>query len=269
MCRCAGANFLDGVPGRLKQDDVDLVEEDAREQAEAGRQDGDDLHGRDKLPVGAEIGGDEGDPDDEENEHAESDELGLREVLRQLPRLEGEEKADGRQEAGVADQKAQSHHRAFVAGNKDNLVDVVVSVAGRRSVVQPHHTYHHLHKGEQEDQKELQVQTPPLTMEAGGNLGFEHQKNSIGLHQDAGDAQDEADAKRRLAQTTCPVLRLANEHKRTGETADQREQQQVGQLPVRSLDYGRVPKSDKHANHEGCQENAEHGEKGQGDSERL
>lgn len=57
-------------------------------------------------------------------------------------------------------------------------------------------------------------------MEAGGNLGFEHQENPVGLHQDAGDAQDEADAECRLAQTTCPVLGLADEHERTGETAD-------------------------------------------------
>lgn len=220
MRRRAGANFLNGVPGRLEQDDVDLVDEDAREQAEAGRQDGDDLHSWDELPIGAEVGRDKGDPDYEEDEHAKGDELGLREVLRQLPWLEGKEEADGRQEAGVANQEAQSHHGAFVAGYEDDLVNVVVSVTRRRSVVQPHHTYHHLHKGEQEHQQELQVQAPPLTMEAGGNLGFKHQKNPVGLHQDAGDAQDKADAERGLTQTTRPVLRLANEHERTGETAD-------------------------------------------------
>lgn len=157
MRRRAGANFLDGVPGRLEQDDVDLVEEDASEQAEAGRQDGNDLHGWDKLPVGAEVGRDKGDPDDEEDEHAKGDKLSLREVLRQLSRLEGEEEADGGQEAGVANQEAQSHHGAFVAGYEDDLVDVVVSVARRGSVVQPHHADHDLHKGEQEDQQELQV----------------------------------------------------------------------------------------------------------------
>lgn len=220
MCRRAGANFLDGVPERLEQDDVDLIEEDARKQAEAGCQNSDDLHGRDELPVGAEVSGDKGDPDDEEDEHAKGDELGLREVLGQLPRLKGEEETDGRQEAGVADQEAQSHHGTFVAGYEDDLINVVVSVACRRCVVQPHHADHHLHKGEQEDQQELQVQTPPLTMEAGGNLGFKNQKNPVGLHQDAGDAQDEADAERGLTQTTRPVLRLANEHERTGETAD-------------------------------------------------
>lgn len=157
MRRCAGTNFLNGVPGRLEQDDVDLVEENAREQAEAGRQDGNDLHGRDKLSVGAEVGGDKWNPDNEEDEHAKGDELGLREVLRQLSRLESEEEADGRQEAGVTDKEAQRHHGPFVAGYENDLVYVVVSVARRGSVVQPHHTDHHLHKGEQKDQQELQV----------------------------------------------------------------------------------------------------------------
>lgn len=218
-CR-AGANFLDGVPGGLEQDDVDLIEEDACQQAEAGCQDGDDFHSRDVLPVGAEVGGDKGDPDDEEDEHAEGDELGLREILWKLPRLEGEEEADSCQEAGVAEQEAQSHIGAFVAGYEDNLVDVVVSETCWWSIVQPHHTDHHLHEGEQEDQQKLQVQTPPLTMEAGGNLGFEHQKNPVGLHQDAGDAQDKADAERGLTQATRPVLWLADEDQRAGKTAD-------------------------------------------------
>lgn len=57
-------------------------------------------------------------------------------------------------------------------------------------------------------------------MEAGGNLGFEHQENPVSLHQDAGDAQDEADAERGLTQTTRPVPRLADEREWTGETAD-------------------------------------------------
>ena len=97
MCRGAAAHLLDGVPGRLEEDDVDLVEEDAGQQAKAGRQDGDHLHGRDELAVSAGVGRDERDPDDEEDEHAEGDELGFVEVLWQLPGLEGEEEADGGQ----------------------------------------------------------------------------------------------------------------------------------------------------------------------------
>lgn len=110
VSRRAAANLLDGVPGRLEEDDVDLVEEDTGQQTEAGGQDGDDLHRRDEFSVRAEVCGDEGDPDDEEDQHAERDEFGLREVFREFPRLEGEEKTDGRQHAGVADEEPQRHH---------------------------------------------------------------------------------------------------------------------------------------------------------------
>ncbi|KAL0600323.1 UPF0764 protein C16orf89 [Plecturocebus cupreus] len=109
VSRCAAAHLLDGVAGWLEENDVDLVEEDACQQAEAGCQDGNHLHGRDKLAVGAGVGWNERDPDDEEDEHAEGDELGFVEVLWQLPGLEGEEEADGSQQAGVADQEAQCH----------------------------------------------------------------------------------------------------------------------------------------------------------------
>lgn len=109
MCSGTAAHLLDGVPGRFEEDDVDLVEEDAGQQAKAGCQDGDHLHGGDKLAVGAGVGWNEGDPDDEEDEHAEGNELGFVEVLWQLPGLEGEEEADGSQQAGVADQGAEGH----------------------------------------------------------------------------------------------------------------------------------------------------------------
>ena len=71
MSCCARANFLYGVPGRLEEHDGDLVEKDAGQQAEAGGQDGNDLHSGYKLAIGAEVGGNEGDPDDEENQHEE------------------------------------------------------------------------------------------------------------------------------------------------------------------------------------------------------
>lgn len=152
VSRRAAANLLDGVPGRLEEDDVHLVEEDTGQQTEAGGKDGDDLHRRDELAVRAEVRRDEGDPDDEEDQHAERDELGLREVFGEFPRLEGEEETHGRQHAGVADEEAQRHHGALVAGDDDDLVDVIVSVTARRSVVQPNHADHDLHEREQEHQ---------------------------------------------------------------------------------------------------------------------
>lgn len=44
-------------------------------------------------------------------------------------------------------------------------------------------------KVQREDQQELQVESPPLAVEAGGNLGLKHQEDPIGFHQDARDAE--------------------------------------------------------------------------------
>ena len=259
VCRGAAAHLLDGVSGRLEEDDVDLVEEDAGQQAEAGRQDGDHLHRRDELAVSAGVGGDEGDPDDEEDEHAEGDELGFVEVLRQLAGLEGEEETDGGQQAGVADQEAQRHERALVAGDEDDLVlQLVVAIArgGRR--IEPNGTDDNLHEGAEEDQQELQVEPPPLAVEAGGNLGLKHQEDPIGFHQDARDAEHEADAKGWLAQATGPVLGLSNEEQGAGEAAEQGEEEEVGEFPVCGLDDGCVAELDEDTQHKGCEENAQH-----------
>lgn len=92
---CAAAHLLDCVAGRLEEDDVDFVEEDAGQKPKAGSQYCNHLHSRHELAVRAGVSRDEGDPHDEEYQHAEGDELGLVKILRQLSRLEGEEETDG------------------------------------------------------------------------------------------------------------------------------------------------------------------------------
>lgn len=75
----------------------------------------------------------------------------------------------------------------------------MIPVAGGGGVVKPDHTYHDLNKGAQKHQEELQVQAPPFTMDACGDLSFKHQKNPVGFHEDAGDAKNKTDPKSRLA----------------------------------------------------------------------
>ena len=151
----AASDLFDGVPRGLEEDDVDFVEEDARQHAEAGCEYSDDLHRRNELAVSTEVCRDERDPNDEEYEHAESNELGLCEVFRKLPRFKREEETNGRQEARVADEKPKGHNRTFVACDENDLVDVVVPVAGGRRVVKPDHTDHDLDKRAQKHQKKL------------------------------------------------------------------------------------------------------------------
>ena len=60
-------------------------------------------------------------------------------------------------------------------------------------------------------------------MDAGGDLGLEDQQHPVGLHQDAGDAEHEADAERRLAQPAAPVFGSADERQGAGEGKEEEE----------------------------------------------
>lgn len=75
----------------------------------------------------------------------------------------------------------------------------MIPVAEGWGVVKPDHTYHDLDKGAQKHQKKLQVQAPPFMVDACGDLSFKNQKNSVGFHEDAGNAKDKTDPKSRLA----------------------------------------------------------------------
>ncbi|TNN79421.1 hypothetical protein EYF80_010235 [Liparis tanakae] len=95
-------------------------------------------------------------------------------------------------------------------------------------------------------------------MEARRDLGFEDQKHPVGFHEDARDAEDEADPEGRLPYAARPVLRLADEDEGAGEATDEREQEDVGQLSVRGLHYRGVAESDEDSHDEGGQEHTQH-----------
>lgn len=76
-CFAAGPHHLLPVTLRFDQKNVTLGQENAGQQAEAGGQDGEDLDSHHELPTGAEVRRHEGDPHDEEDEHAEGHALGL------------------------------------------------------------------------------------------------------------------------------------------------------------------------------------------------
>ena len=157
MSRRATADLLYSVPWGFEEDDVNLVKEDTGQQSKARGQYGNNFHRRYKLAIGAEVGRNEGDPDNKEDEHAEGDKLSFRKVLGQFPGFKRKEETNGCQQARVANQEPQSHHRPLIASDKNDLINVMVPVAGGRCVIEPDHTYHHLHKSAQENQKELQI----------------------------------------------------------------------------------------------------------------
>lgn len=79
-----------GVSLRPHENDKTLGSKNTNEQAIAGSQDGKDLHGDGVLSRRADEGGHEGHPHGAEDEHAESDQLGLVEVVGQFPGEEGQ-----------------------------------------------------------------------------------------------------------------------------------------------------------------------------------
>lgn len=106
-------------------------------------------------------------------------------------------------------------------------------------------------------------------MKAGGYLGLKDQQDAVGLHQDARDTEHEADAEGGLAKAARPVLGLPDEEQGAGEAAEQREEQEVGQLAVGGLDDGRVSELDEDTQHKGGQEDAQHCKKSESDTEGL
>ncbi len=151
------SNFLYGVPWGFEEDDVDFIKEDTAQHPKAGSQNRNDLNSRNKFAVSTEVCRDKRDPNYEEYKHAESDELGLCEVFWKFAWFKSKEETNSCQEACVANKKAKSHHRALIAGDKNDLINVVIPVAWRRGVVEPHHTYHDLDKRAQKHQQKLQV----------------------------------------------------------------------------------------------------------------
>ena len=96
------------VPLRLVDDDVDLRNEEQHQRhggAETDRQ----THG-DHLVLAAEVDRHEGQPDDARRVHGEADELRLVEVLREVARLDGVQRAEDDEE----DVEAERHNDAFL-----------------------------------------------------------------------------------------------------------------------------------------------------------
>lgn len=109
-----------------------------------------------------------------------------------------------------------------MARDEDDFVfQLVVAVAGGGCRVEPDDADDNLHEGAEENQQELQVESPPLPVEAGGYFGLKYQEDSIGLHQDARDTKHEADAEGGLSQAAGPVLGLPNEEQGAGEAAEE------------------------------------------------
>ena len=96
---------------RLQENNETFRGKNAEQQTIAGGKNRKNLHSDNVLPRRANVSGDEGDPDGTEDQHAEGDQLGLVEVVREFPSEKGQEEAGAGQQADVAQDQREAHHR--------------------------------------------------------------------------------------------------------------------------------------------------------------
>lgn len=94
-----------------QKDDETLWSKDAEQQTVTRGQDGKNLHGHRVFSRWAHVSGDKSHPDGTENQHAEGDQLGLVEVVGELPGEKGQKEAGAAQEANVAQHQRETRHR--------------------------------------------------------------------------------------------------------------------------------------------------------------
>lgn len=85
-----------------EQDYITLWGKDTQQKAITGSQDGKNLYSYCVLSRGADVRWNKGNPNRTKYQHAESDELGLVEIVWKLPGKEGKQEADCSQQANVA-----------------------------------------------------------------------------------------------------------------------------------------------------------------------
>ncbi|KAF7235732.1 Neuraminidase, partial [Varanus komodoensis] len=96
---CFSYEMVSAIETGPQDNDVAFGEKDTSQETSPRGQDGEDFHGHCILPLGAQVGGYKGDPYTAEYQHAEGDELGFIEAVRQLPGQESHTEAEKSKEA--------------------------------------------------------------------------------------------------------------------------------------------------------------------------
>ena len=126
---------------RFQHDNVALGRKNTQQKAEGGSQDGEDVNSHRVPPSRAHVHGDERDPHSEEDQHTEGDELGLVEVVREFPGQEGQEEAEGGQQADVSQNAPEADLRPHGTLQYDDGTEVgAVAVGVRGGGEEPDYT---------------------------------------------------------------------------------------------------------------------------------
>ena len=260
----------EGAPSvllRSPHDDVDLGEEEQHEGDSGAERDGDG-HGH-LLVLPAEVDGEEPQPDDAGGVHGEPDKLGLVEVLRQVPRLDGV-------------QRAHEDEEEVEAERDDDAQGGGVAHESHA----PGHGVIHLGVGRLDNQHDAEDDALDADDDAGdddlrrgaheaGLLGHD----SLAAFQDPGDAVgpgDQSPVHQREGQSRHDPRQIAEDGGRfghqqevAGEGQRDAQQQDVGELPGGGLDDGGVVGADKDGGDPGGEEQAHAGQGRHHDGARV
>lgn len=258
-----GALVVDLLP---EHHDVALGRQVAAEDAVAGSDDGAHYHGLLVLPDEAGVDWDENDPEDQKQQHAIADQLGVFVQIRQpFPFVRTQEAAQGHER----DVDQHSHEEAdgtFLALHQDGRGQLAERDV-RRIQQQPGHAHAQLQPERHRHHGQRLVE--PLGPGAGVRLEAEARQDLQQVGQDAGDAQGEGQAKDGDAYLAGVVAGHAREAEGDAEAHQQGEELHEAQVAPHGLHDGRAA-VDGEDNGEGDGDaDAEHADAVQGDFEGV
>lgn len=258
-----GALVVDLLP---EHHDVALGRQVAAEDAVAGSDDGGHFHGMLVLPDEADVDWDENDPEDQKQQHAVADQLGVFVQIRQpFPFVRTQEAAEGH-ERHVEQHSHEEADGAVLALHQDGGGQLAVHGV-RRMQQQPGHAQAQLQPERHRHHGQRLVE--PLGPGAGVRLEAEARQDLQQVGQDAGDAQGEGQAKDGDAHLAGGVAGHAREAEGDAEAHQQGEELQEAQVAPHGLHHGRVAVDDEDNGEGDGDADAEHAEAVQADDEAV
>lgn len=258
-----GALVVDLLP---EHHDVALGRQVAEEDAVAGSDDGGHYHGLLVLPDEAGVDWDENDPEDQKQQHAIADQLGVFVQIRQLfPFVRTQQAAQGH-ERDVEQHSHEEADGAFLALHQDGLGQLALRDV-RRIQQQPGHAHAQLQPERHRHHGQRLVE--PLGPGAGVRLEAEARQDLQQVGQDAGDAQGEGQAKDGDAYLAGGVAVHAREDEGDAEAHQQGEELHEAQVAPHGLHDGRAAVDGEDDGEGDGDADAEHVDAVQGDDEGV
>ena len=209
---------------------------------------------------GAKVDDDEGCPDDAGSVHGEADVLALVECLRDLPGQDGVHGAHDDQQDGVGQPDEVGEANGLLA---HQLVVGAVGIEGDglgRRDEEPDEADDDLPSHQRAADDELRLRADELGPLGRALAGAEDAGDAVGLGEDGGVADGEAEPQPHLLGPAGHDGGLGDEEEGHGVAQEDAEEQHEAELPARGLDHGRVLVAQEEHSHEAGGQDAQGGE---------